>query len=278
MSHKGRERSGELPVETTTNAPPERGDARAGLPAPLRPHPLLTHYYGDEAQRRERVDRWFDTSAADYDWITQAMSFGSGHHYRKQALLRAGLSQGMHVLDVACGTGVLAAHAQGIVGSEGVVVGVDPSGGMLRQAANRGVLGLVRGLAEALPLSGERFDLLSMGYALRHVEDLRAAFREYRRVLKPGGKVMILEITPPRSRLSFHLLKLYLGRIVPLMAGFGRAGKSSKTLMEYYWETIERCVPPDVILTALEEAGFTGAARYVELGIFSEYTASRNGG
>jgi demethylmenaquinone methyltransferase / 2-methoxy-6-polyprenyl-1,4-benzoquinol methylase len=241
--------------------------------APLRPHPLLERYYADEEERRRRVARWFDGSAPAYDWITQVMSFGSGHWYRRKALLRAGLAPGMAVLDVACGTGVLASQARGVVGETGLVLGLDPSTGMLLQARDRRVPA-VRAIAEALPLADQRFDLLSMGYALRHVADLRATFQEYRRVLRPGGKVLILEITPPASRWRFRLLELYMHRLVPLAARL-RGGAGSKELMEYYWDTVKQCVPPRVILEALEAAGFTQASRYVELGIFSEYTAVR---
>ncbi len=242
-------------------------------PDPLRPHPLLTDYYGDEQQRRRQVDAWFDASAPHYNFITQAMSFGSGHWYRKQALLRAGLAPGMRLLDVACGTGVIAHHAQDVVGEQGLAVGLDPSIGMLHESRARGVRGLVQALAEALPFRTAQFDVLSMGYALRHVVDLHRTFDEYRRVLKPGGKLLILEITPPRSRLSFHLLKFYLRGVVPMVARIGGGGSGSQTLMQYYWDTIEHCVAPPVIMKALEEAGFLQVSRYVELGIFSEYTA-----
>ncbi len=253
---------------------PPSGERRD--PEPIRPHPLLTRYYGeDETARRRQVDAWFDESARHYNWITQAMSFGSGHWYRKQALLRAGLAPGMRLLDVACGTGVIAHHGQQIVGAEGGAIGLDPSIGMLREARRRGVQGLVQALAEGLPFRSAQFDMLSMGYALRHVVDLRQTFAEYLRVLKPGGKVLILEITPPRSRISFRMLKFYLGRVVPLVARLGGGGSGSQTLMQYYWDTIENCVPPPVILTALAEAGFQQVSRYVELGIFSEYTAVR---
>jgi demethylmenaquinone methyltransferase/2-methoxy-6-polyprenyl-1,4-benzoquinol methylase len=241
-------------------------------PDPLRPHPLLQQYYRNEEERRRQVGSWFDEAAADYDWINQALSFGTGARYRKRALLRAGLAPGMSVLDVGSGTGVVAAQAQAIVGREGRVIALDPSLGMLGQAARRGVRRRVRGIAEALPFPDGRFDLLSMGYALRHVSDLRTAFEEYRRVLKPGGKVLLLEITPPSSRLAHGLLEIYLGRIVPLLSRLGRGGRSTRELWRYYWETIEHCVPPATILQALEEAGFGSSARYVEHGMLSEYT------
>lgn len=246
------------------------------LPAePLRPHPPLPRYYQSEEQRRRQVDAWFDEAASDYDWINQAMSFGAGHFYRREALLRAGLDEDMTLLDAGTGTGAVAVQAQKIVGRRGRVVALDPSLGMLRQAAGRGVRHRVRGLAEALPLPGGRFDMLTMGYALRHVADLRATFREYLRVLKPGGKLLLLEITPPPSRLSHALLKLYLGRLMPLLARFGHGGRASRELMQYYWDTIESCVSPAVILEALAGAGFRQAERHVEMKIFSEYTAVR---
>jgi demethylmenaquinone methyltransferase/2-methoxy-6-polyprenyl-1,4-benzoquinol methylase len=244
-------------------------------PSPLRPHPLLTQYYSDEASRRRQVLSWFDESAADYDWINQAMSLGSGSRYRRQALLRAGLAPGMQALDVACGTGAVTTSLQEIVGPSGRALGLDPSTGMLLQARRHAVRRLVRGVAEALPFPEGRFDFLSMGYALRHVPDLRTTFQEYRRVLAPGGRLLILEVTPPRSRLTFHLLEIYMGRIVPLLARLGRGGRTSRDLMRYYWETIESCVAPSIIVAALNEAGFSQVERRIEMAIFSEYVAVR---
>src|SRR5262249_28149959 len=149
------------------------------------PHPQLSEYYGDEAERRRLLDRLFDRSARDYDRIGRWMSFGSGESYRADCLRRAGLRPGMRVLDVATGTGPVARAAAQTVGVERVLA-LDPSMGMLLEARRAvGVAG-VRGLGEQLPWRDGSFDFLSMGYALRHVGDLRATFAEYHRVLRPG--------------------------------------------------------------------------------------------
>lgn len=237
----------------------------------MRPHPLLSRYYSSEEERQRRVRSWFDQSAPHYDDITQAMSFGSGHWFRRYTLERAGLAPGSAVLDVACGTGVLTAQARAIVGPDGRVVGLDPSFGMLAEARRRDGSRLVRALAEAIPFADASFDLVTMGYALRHVADLEITFAEYRRVLRPGGRVLILEITPPRSRILFALLRAYLRRVVPLLAR--RHGAVPGELMAYYWDTIEQCVEPAAILGALRSTGFVRADRRVELGVFSEYAA-----
>jgi demethylmenaquinone methyltransferase/2-methoxy-6-polyprenyl-1,4-benzoquinol methylase len=251
------------------------GDARLAAAAAaeaLPPHPPLQRWYSSEREHRQRVGGWFDQAAGSYDWISQAMSLGSGNWYRREALLRAGLRAGMRVLDLGCGTGVLAAEAQVLAGASGLVAGLDPSLGMLRQAAGRGVRRRLRGVADDLPFGAASFDLLSMGYALRHVGDLRTTFAELRRVLRGGGKLLLLEITPPANRFAFGLVKLYLARIVPRLAAL-HGGAPARDLMRYYWETIERCVPPAVILGALADAGFADPRRRVEMGILSEYTA-----
>lgn len=237
------------------------------------PHPVLNGFYAHARERQTRVNALFDATARHYDRIERVMSLGTGQRYRREALTRAGLCAGMRVLDVGCGTGMLAAQAAAITGPQGRVVAIDPSAGMLDRARARGTPLPVRGVGDALPFHDAAFDMLSMGYALRHVADLQAAFREFRRVLKPGGVALMLEITPPASRVAYALLKFYLKHLVPAAARLGLRGREAGVLMSYYWATIEECVPPATILETLRRAGFARAQRRVQVGIFSAYTA-----
>ena len=241
----------------------------------LPPHPVLKDFYESASGRGRRVRGLFDASAPYYDEINKLMSFGTGEQYRRNALLRAGLKPGDKTLDVGCGTGVLARHQQDIVGPDGVVIGLDPSPGMLGEAQRRGVQNIVLARGESIPLPEQAVDFLSMGYALRHVEDLAVAFAEYLRVLRPGGTVMLLEIAPPASRVGFHAIKLYMKHIIPLVTRLVTRNKAAHTLMSYYWDTIEQCVAPQLIIDALRATGFVDVKRKVVGGIFGEYTARR---
>jgi demethylmenaquinone methyltransferase/2-methoxy-6-polyprenyl-1,4-benzoquinol methylase len=217
----------------------------------------------------------FDRTAGDYERVERAMALGTGEWYRRQALRRAGLNPGMRVLDVGVGTGLTARAAAALVGPRGRVIGVDPSPGMLESAVVPAGVELLLGSAESLPLAAASVDFISVGYALRHVADLSAALREFRRVLKPGGRLCILEITSPRARLPRLLLKAYMRGIVPLMARCIARHRHSPLLMRYYWDTIEACASPGGILAAIRAAGFFDVRRSVTLGVFSEYCARK---
>ena len=241
---------------------------------PLAPHATLGEHYGDDAKRASYVQSLFDETAPDYDRIEKVLAFGSGPWYRRQALLRAGLRPGDRVLDVGIGTGLVAREALRIIGPQGSLVGVDPSPGMMGQVGLDGVE-LVRGYAEALPRPDSSADLVSMGYALRHVDDVGAAFAEFRRVLRPGGRLCILEITRPRTAFGTRMLRGYMRTAVPLIARVVGRQRHTSQLWRYYWDTIEACIAPPQVCAALEAAGFVDVRRHVELGIFSEYTATK---
>lgn len=225
--------------------------------------------------RHRYVRELFDATALHYDRINALMSLGSGRWYRRRALRRIGLGTGDRVVDVGCGTGVIAAMAEAMVGPTGRVVGLDPSPAMLEVARHRGVRETVVGVADALPFPDACFDAITMGYALRHVDDLDRVFREYLRVLRPGGRVVLLEMTRPRTAPGRAFFKVLLGGLVPaastLFCGSRRAGE----LMRYFHETIEHCVEPAAIVDALDRAGFRQVRRRVELGVLSEYAAAK---
>jgi len=243
------------------------------MTAPLAPHPPLQDYYGDASKREGFVRTIFDDTAPWYDQTISFMSFGSGDRYRREAVVRNGLKAGMKMLDVASGTGVVARAALEATKNEVDIVALDPSIGMMR--AGRATLDRVQAKAESLPLAAAQFDFLTIGFALRHFADLRAVFEECRRVLKPGGRLLILELTAPRSAPARAFLSVYLGRVVPFVARVRSGNREAGTLMRYYWDTIRTCVRPEAILQALGEAGFEDVKRHVELGIFSEYSARR---
>jgi len=237
------------------------------------PHVPLTDYYQTEQDRQAYLRKIFDNTAADYDRIESMLAWGTGSRYRNQALLRGGLKTGMKVLDVGVGTGLVAAQACLLTGDAALVTGVDPSPGMLAASKLPDTMLLIEGRAESLPFPDNHFDFLSMGYALRHISDLSVAFAEFERVLKPGGRLCLLEITRPQNRFARWLLKNYMRGVIPLLTRFVSRQKDNETLWRYFWDSIEACVPPERVLATLSAAGLTEVKRHLEIGIFSEYQA-----
>jgi demethylmenaquinone methyltransferase/2-methoxy-6-polyprenyl-1,4-benzoquinol methylase len=239
----------------------------------MTPHPTLPGRYATPETKPAFVNRLFDKGAEYYDGVVNWGFLGSGAFYRRWVQERYGLKPGQRVLDVACGTGLVAVEAAKILGSAENITCLDPSAGMLAVARKKLAATFVQGRAESLPFADNSFDFLTMGYALRHVTDLEMTFREYRRVLRPGGTVLILEVTKPAGALARFLFRLYFGRIYPALTQLFTRSRDAREMMSYYWETMEACVPPEDVLGAMAAAGFSTAKRKRMGGLFSEYSA-----
>jgi demethylmenaquinone methyltransferase / 2-methoxy-6-polyprenyl-1,4-benzoquinol methylase len=239
------------------------------------PHSPLPDYYpsNDAAARAAFLRETFDSAAVDYDRLEKILGLGSGSRYRRQALLRAGLRPGMQVVDVGMGTGLVSQEILKITGEPQRLIGVDPSPGMMQQAHFAQPVECRIGRAEEIPVPSGSADFVVMGYALRHIADFAAAAAEFRRVLKPGGRLLVMEITRPEGRVANLLLKAYMRGVVPTIARVVSRSRTTPMLWRYYWDTIEACVPPAQVQQTLSNAGLTDVVRHVELGIFSEYRA-----
>ena len=241
----------------------------------MTPHPTLTRRYTTPEAKPVFVNRLFDRGASHYDGIVNWGFLYSGSFYRRWVQKRHGLKPGHRVLDVACGTGLVAVEAARILGSAENITCLDPSSGMLAEARKKLAATFVQGRAEALPFPDNSFDFLTMGYALRHVMDLETTFREYHRVLRPGGTVLILEVTKPSGAVGRFLFRLYFGRIYPALTQLFTRSRDAREMMAYYWETMDACVPPAEVLAAMRAGGFANAKRVHMGGMFSEYTGRK---
>jgi len=244
-------------------------------PDPLSPQALIAGYYADPAGRLSQARDLFNRTAKYYDPVNRLFSLGSGGWYRRRSLRRAGLRPGHRVVDIAVGTGLLAREALTITGDARTVLGVDVSEAMLAIARENLDIPLVEGAAEALPLADATADFVTMGYALRHVADLVAAFREALRVLRPRGTIVLLEISTPRRRLSRALAAGYIGGLVPMLSRLTTRDSRAHALLRYHWETIVNSVSPAAVMQALTDSGFGDVICETELGLFRCYVGRK---
>jgi len=196
----------------------------------------------------------FDRIAPVYDAMNRAMTAGLDRRWRRLTV-EAAVRPGDRVLDACCGTGDLALAARDAGAAE--VVGLDFSPRMLERARRKSSdVEWVQGDVLALPFADGSFDAATVGFGIRNVADLEAGLRELRRVLRPGGRLGILEITTPRGALR-PFFRLWFDVLVPLAGKVLPGGKA----YTYLPASVRRFPGPRELARAIEGAGF-GAVRY----------------
>ncbi len=199
----------------------------------------------------------FGRVATRYDLLNTVMTAGLHHRWRERAVDRAEVSPGDSVLDVCCGTGDLALELAARVSPGGNVVGCDFSEPMLdlarEKASARQAAGVRFEWADALslPYDAGRFDAVTVGFGVRNLADVERGLREMARVLRPGGRLVVLEITQPTRPPLSTFYSLWFDRLVPLLGSFS----DDSGAYSYLPESVRSFPPPLRLAEMMDSAG-----------------------
>lgn len=225
----------------------------------------------------EKVRSMFADIAGDYDRINSVLSLGIHHVWRKKAVLESGAIHGDHVLDCATGTGDLAIEFKKAVGDTGYVLGTDFCAPMIEpapQKARDAGLEIDFEVADAmnLPYDDDSFDIVSIAFGIRNVDEPVTALKEMARVVKPGGRVVVLEFGQPKGFLKYPY-ELYSQHIMPAIGGWLSGNRDAYT---YLPRTSAEFPAGDNFLKLMDESeGFaqrravkqTGGIAYIYVGV-----------
>jgi demethylmenaquinone methyltransferase/2-methoxy-6-polyprenyl-1,4-benzoquinol methylase len=214
----------------------------------------------------EKVRSMFADIADDYDRINGVLSFGVHHAWRKKAVLESGAHKGDHVLDCATGTGDLAIEFKKTVGDSGYVMGTDFCAPMIEPApakAEKEGLKIDFEVADAmnLPYEDKKFDIASIAFGIRNVDDPVVALKDMARVVKPGGRVVVLEFGQPKGVMKFPY-ELYSQHIMPAIGGWLSGNREAYT---YLPRTSAKFPAGDKFLALMNESGAFKSRRAVKL-------------
>ncbi|WP_396588431.1 bifunctional demethylmenaquinone methyltransferase/2-methoxy-6-polyprenyl-1,4-benzoquinol methylase UbiE [Bermanella sp. R86510] len=211
-------------------------------------------------EKQAKVADVFHSVAAKYDLMNDLMSFGIHRLWKRYTMEFTGVRRGHHVLDIAGGTGDLTMKFSDLVGPEGKVVLADINDSMLKVGRDRlldkgysGNIECVQANAEALPFADNSFDVITMAFGLRNVTDKDQALREFNRVLKPGGRLLVLEFSKTNNPLLSKAYDFYSFSALPLM---GKLITNDAESYRYLAESIRMHPDQETLRTMFEQAGF----------------------
>lgn len=210
-------------------------------------------------EKARKVADVFHSVADQYDVMNDLMSFGIHRLWKRYAIELSGVKKGQRVLDIAGGTGDLAARFARLVGADGEVVLSDINDSMLRNGRSRlidkGIIGntqFVQADAQSLPFPGNYFDCVSIAFGLRNVTDKDAALRSMFRVLKPGGRVLVLEFSKPAAPVK-PLYDFYSFKLLPMI---GKLVAKDEDSYRYLAESIRMHPDQETLKQMMSDAGF----------------------
>ncbi len=211
-------------------------------------------------EKAGKVADVFHSVAGNYDLMNDLMSGGVHRLWKRMTIEMSGVRKGHKVLDIAGGTGDLAAKFSGIVGPEGCVVLADINDSMLKVGRDRLVdRGIVNNVqfsqadAQHLPFPDNTFDVITIAFGLRNVTDKDMALRSMLRVLKPGGRLLILEFSKPGNPLLGKIYDTYSFNVLPKL---GKAFAGDADSYQYLAESIRMHPDQGTLLQMLDDAGF----------------------
>ena len=232
-------------------------------------------------QKRDRfIQQIFTTVAPHVDALSRGFSFGFDRFWRKRTVAFSGIQEGNRVLDVCTGTGELALLLSRRVGPQGSVIGADFCEAMLARAKQKTVpharnLTYIFSDAKALPFPDNTFDAVTVAFGMRNIPDTMLALQELRRVLKPGGVFVCLELTRPRARWFRLLHQWYVFRIMPFI---GELVVKTAAPYLYLPRSIDAFYPPDEFSRVVAACGFSDVnMSSLTMGVATIFKAVKHG-
>jgi demethylmenaquinone methyltransferase/2-methoxy-6-polyprenyl-1,4-benzoquinol methylase len=229
--------------------------------------------------KKEQVALMFDQIAPQYDFLNRFLSAGIDISWRKKTLLKLKKDNPQFILDVATGTADLAIMASRLLTPQ-KITGIDISEGMLELGRKKILQGglqeqvtLYTGDSEAIPMNNDQFDAVTVSFGVRNFQNLEKGLQEILRVLRPGGKLVVLEFSRPSLPGVQQLYNLYMNFVTP---GVGRIFSKSRTAYQYLNDSVQKFPEGKDFVSIMEKTGFKNTSlQRLSLGICTIYMGEK---